>query len=148
MARGGIFQMPSGFPAQAPPPLTVIASVGIVLDFYFIHVDVGRKRGNHLDGFVAGIDDVMNFVWLDVDELPRAQVIDDSVDDYVNKAFKNVKILFHDFMVMRLEILIFLELDDCEIHSRAFHQVLGAAIPEPVFFFCFVHDEHIILLKV
>ena len=42
----------------------------------------------------------------------------------------------------RLEILTGLKLHEREVHARALHQVLGAAVAKAIFFIFFVYDIH------
>ena len=64
------------------------------------------------------------------------------VNHNIDFPFQNKEILLHDIVVMRLEILPWLELHHCKIHSWAFHQVFWAAVAKAVLFFTFIYYKH------
>ena len=86
----------------------------------------------------------MNLARLDVDHLTRTQVVDHAVHDDIHLALENIEILFHDVVIVRLEILTGLKLYERKIHTRALHQVLGAAVAKAILFILFVYDIHIV----
>ena len=64
-----------------------------------------------------------------------------TVHDDIHLALQDEEILFHDIVVMGLEVLAGTEPHQGEVHPGAFHQVLGPAFAEAVFFFIYKSVE-------